>query len=86
MALARRCIRMTFPAFASFIAGWTAGGLLEVHFGLWALAFPVVLAVFPDLRRVQLSKYSVRTVLAKKAHFACAVSAADAKASIDTFV
>ena len=36
---------MTFPVFAGFIAGCTAGGSLEVHFGLWALALPVVLAV-----------------------------------------
>ena len=53
-----------------------------MRFGLWALAFPVVLAVVA----IPLSEYSARTVLAKKAHFACAVSAADAKASIDAFV
>ena len=38
-------IRMTFPALAGFIAGCAAGGSLEVHFVLWALAFPAVLAV-----------------------------------------
>jgi hypothetical protein len=31
MATARRRIRMTFPAFAGFIASCIAGGLLEVH-------------------------------------------------------
>ena len=82
MALARRRIRMTLPAFAGFIAGCTTGGLLEVHFGLRALAFPVVLAVLA----IPLSEYTVRTVLTTKANFACAVSTADAKATIDNFV
>jgi uncharacterized membrane protein YoaK (UPF0700 family) len=51
-------IRMTLPSLAGFIAGCAAGGLLEVHFGLWALAFPVVLAVVA----VPLSEYILRSV------------------------
>jgi uncharacterized membrane protein YoaK (UPF0700 family) len=82
MALARRRIRMTLPAFAGFIAGCTTGGLLEVHFGLRALGFPVVLAVLA----IPLSEYTVRKVLTTKANFACALSTADAKATIDSFV
>src|ERR1700691_6067556 len=82
MALARRRIRMTLPAFAGFIAGCMTGGLLEVHFGLRALAFPAVLAALA----IPLSEYTVRTVLTTKANSACAVSTADAKATIDNFV
>jgi uncharacterized membrane protein YoaK (UPF0700 family) len=41
---ARHRVRLTFPAVAGFIAGCAAGGFLEVHFGLWALALPVGLA------------------------------------------
>ena len=44
-AQARRRIRITFPAIAGFVAGCAVGGLLEVHFRLWALVFPVVTAV-----------------------------------------
>ena len=44
-AQARRRIRMTLPAIAGFVAGCAGGGLLEVHFRLWALVFPVVMAV-----------------------------------------
>jgi uncharacterized membrane protein YoaK (UPF0700 family) len=40
----RRRVRLTFPSVAGFIAGCSAGGFLEVHFGLWALALPVILA------------------------------------------
>ncbi len=82
LALARRRIRMTFPAFAGFIAGCATGALLEVHIGLWALTFPVLLAVVA----IPLSEYTVQTVPATKTQFACAVSATDTKASIDTFV
>jgi len=39
-----RRVRLTFPSVAGFIAGCAAGGFLEVHFGLWALVLPVVLA------------------------------------------
>jgi uncharacterized membrane protein YoaK (UPF0700 family) len=82
MALARRRIRMTLPAFAGFIVGCTTGGLLEVYFGLRTLAFPVVLAVLA----IPLSEYTVRTVLPPKDNFACAVSTAGANATIDNFV
>jgi len=44
-AQARRRIRMTVPAIAGFVAGCAGGGLLEIHFRLWALVFPVVTAV-----------------------------------------
>ena len=44
-ARARRRIRMTGPAIAGFVAGCAGGGLLEIHFRLWALVFPVVMAV-----------------------------------------
>jgi uncharacterized membrane protein YoaK (UPF0700 family) len=81
-ALARRRIRMTFPAFAGFIAGCATGGLLEVHFGLWALTFPVLLAVVA----IPLSEHTIQTVPATKTQFTCAVSATDTKASIDTFI
>jgi uncharacterized membrane protein YoaK (UPF0700 family) len=57
-AQARRSIRTTFAAFAGFIAGCTAGGLLEVRFGLWSLTLPVVLAVIA----VPLSDYTLKTV------------------------
>jgi uncharacterized membrane protein YoaK (UPF0700 family) len=66
MALAGGRIQMTFPAFAGFIAGCTTGGLLEFHFGLWALAFPVVLAVIA----IPLSEYTL--VAAMQTQFACA--------------
>jgi uncharacterized membrane protein YoaK (UPF0700 family) len=56
VALAGRRIRMTFPAFAGFIAGCTTGGLLEFRLGLWALAFPVVLAVVA----IPLSEYHLK--------------------------
>jgi uncharacterized membrane protein YoaK (UPF0700 family) len=57
-AQARRSIRMTFAAFVGFIAGCTAGGLLEVRFGLRSLTLPVVLAVIA----VPLSEYIPKTV------------------------
>jgi uncharacterized membrane protein YoaK (UPF0700 family) len=41
---ARRRARLTLPSVAGFLVGCAAGGLVEVHFGLWALALPVVLA------------------------------------------
>jgi uncharacterized membrane protein YoaK (UPF0700 family) len=71
MARARRRIRMTFPAFAGFVAGCATGGLLEVHLGLWALAFPVVLAVVA----VPLSEHILQTIPAMKTKFALAKSA-----------
>jgi uncharacterized membrane protein YoaK (UPF0700 family) len=36
---------MTFPCVVGFVVGCAAGAVLEVHFGLWALALPVALAV-----------------------------------------
>jgi uncharacterized membrane protein YoaK (UPF0700 family) len=36
---------LTFLSVAGFVAGCATGGFLEVHFGLRALALPVVLAV-----------------------------------------
>jgi len=44
-ANARSRIRMTFAAFGGFVAGCATGGILEFHFGLWALMLPVALAV-----------------------------------------
>jgi uncharacterized membrane protein YoaK (UPF0700 family) len=44
LARARRGARLTFPSVAGFVAGCAAGGFLELHFGLLALALPVVLA------------------------------------------
>jgi uncharacterized membrane protein YoaK (UPF0700 family) len=44
LAQARRRARLTFPSVAGFVAGCAAGGFLEVHFGLWALVLPAILA------------------------------------------
>ena len=44
LAQARRRAGVTSPAVVGFVAGCAAGSVLEVHFGLWALALPVVLA------------------------------------------
>lgn len=41
---ARRGARLTFPSIVGFVVGCAAGGFLELHFGLLALALPVVLA------------------------------------------
>ena len=43
-ANARRRARVTFPCVIGFLGGCAAGAVLEVHFGLWALALPVTLA------------------------------------------
>ncbi|HEX4152281.1 MAG TPA: YoaK family protein [Steroidobacteraceae bacterium] len=40
-----RQVRLTLPSVAGFVVGCGSGGFLEVHFGLWALLLPVVLAV-----------------------------------------
>jgi uncharacterized membrane protein YoaK (UPF0700 family) len=45
LARARHRARLTFLSVAGFVAGCATGGFLEVHFGLRALALPVVLAV-----------------------------------------
>jgi uncharacterized membrane protein YoaK (UPF0700 family) len=44
LARTRRRASLTFPCVVSFVGGCAAGAVLEVHFGLWALALPVVLA------------------------------------------
>ena len=42
---ARHRASMTSPCVGGFVAGCVAGAALEAHFGLWALALPVALAV-----------------------------------------
>jgi uncharacterized membrane protein YoaK (UPF0700 family) len=44
IAMARRRAAATFPCVVGFMVGCAAGAVLEVHFGLGALALPVVLA------------------------------------------
>jgi uncharacterized membrane protein YoaK (UPF0700 family) len=44
LATARRRARMTFACVFGFLAGCASGAALEVKFGLWALALPVVLS------------------------------------------
>src|SRR5258707_7482241 len=44
LAKARRRARLTVPCVVGFAAGCVVGAVLEVRFGLWALALPVVLA------------------------------------------
>jgi len=44
-ASARRRVSLTFPCVVGFVAGCAAGAVLEVHFGLRALALPFALAV-----------------------------------------
>jgi uncharacterized membrane protein YoaK (UPF0700 family) len=44
LAKARRRARMTFACVIGFAAGCAAGAALEIKFGLWALALPVVLS------------------------------------------
>jgi uncharacterized membrane protein YoaK (UPF0700 family) len=45
LARARRRASLTFPCVVGFVAGCAAGAALEVHFGLWALVLPALLAV-----------------------------------------
>lgn len=45
LARARHRASVTLPCVVGFVAGCAAGAALEVHFGLWALALPVALAV-----------------------------------------
>jgi uncharacterized membrane protein YoaK (UPF0700 family) len=45
LARARRRASLTFPCVVGFVAGCVAGAALEVHFGLWALVLPALLAV-----------------------------------------
>jgi uncharacterized membrane protein YoaK (UPF0700 family) len=49
LARARRRASMTFPCVVAFVGGCAAGAALEVYFGLWALALPVVLAALAVL-------------------------------------
>jgi uncharacterized membrane protein YoaK (UPF0700 family) len=44
LARARRRVGVTLPCLLGFLVGCTAGAVLEVQIGLWALALPVVLA------------------------------------------
>jgi hypothetical protein len=44
LALARHRARMTLPCILGFVTGCMAGAVLEVHYGLWALALPATLA------------------------------------------
>jgi uncharacterized membrane protein YoaK (UPF0700 family) len=44
LARVRRRASATFPSVVGFVAGCAAGAVLEVHYGLWALALPVMLA------------------------------------------
>ena len=44
LAKARHRLRVTFPCVVGFVVGSAAGAVLEVHFGFWALALPVILA------------------------------------------
>ena len=44
LARARRRAALTFPCVVGFVVGCAAGAVLEVYFGLRALALPVVLA------------------------------------------
>ena len=54
LAKARRRARMTFACVIGFVVGCAAGAALEVKFGLWALALPVVLsALAVPLGRVE---------------------------------
>jgi hypothetical protein len=56
---------MTVPAIGGFVAGCAGGGLLEIHFKLWALVFPVVMAVIA----VPLGGGISRSIPATKSHF-----------------
>jgi uncharacterized membrane protein YoaK (UPF0700 family) len=62
-------VRMTSTAIAGFIVGCAAGGLLEVHFKLGALAFPAALALItvPLGRTLHMNGVSaVRNVVASR--------------------
>jgi uncharacterized membrane protein YoaK (UPF0700 family) len=45
LAHARHRASMTFPCIVAFVVGCASGAALEVNFGLWALALPVILSV-----------------------------------------
>jgi len=44
LSTARRRVSVTGSCVVGFVAGCAAGAVLEVHFGLWALALPAALA------------------------------------------
>jgi uncharacterized membrane protein YoaK (UPF0700 family) len=44
LARARHRASVTLPCIVGFVAGGAAGAVLEVRFGLWALALPLILA------------------------------------------
>jgi uncharacterized membrane protein YoaK (UPF0700 family) len=44
LARARHRAGVILPSVAGFISGCAAGGFLELHFGLWSLTLPLVLA------------------------------------------
>src|SRR5262249_31103186 len=46
LASARHRAGAIFPSILGFVAGCAAGAVLEVRFGLWAVALPTGLAVF----------------------------------------
>jgi uncharacterized membrane protein YoaK (UPF0700 family) len=46
LAKVRRRASLTFPCVLGFMVGCVLGAILEVRFGLWALALPVILAAF----------------------------------------
>jgi uncharacterized membrane protein YoaK (UPF0700 family) len=46
LAKARSRARVTFPCIIGFVAGCAAAAALEVNFGFWALALPVLLSAF----------------------------------------
>jgi uncharacterized membrane protein YoaK (UPF0700 family) len=42
----RRRAELTFASMLGFVIGLVFGAVLELHFGLWSLTFPVLLGVF----------------------------------------
>jgi uncharacterized membrane protein YoaK (UPF0700 family) len=44
LARARHRASLIFPCMMGFVAGCASGAALEIHFGFWALALPVLLA------------------------------------------
>jgi uncharacterized membrane protein YoaK (UPF0700 family) len=49
LAKARRRASLTLPCVVGFVVGCAAGAILEVRFGLWALALPLILAALAIL-------------------------------------
>jgi uncharacterized membrane protein YoaK (UPF0700 family) len=64
LSRARRRASVTFPCVVAFVAGCAAGAVLEVHFGLWALALPVALAgITVPLGELRRHKHSTQPAL-----------------------